>query len=355
MSSVERYRGRGTSCNPPNRFEPTFHIIDPEEPAAEDLETAPATELIVDRSRSAIATNESPDVGFDASINPYRGCEHGCSYCFARSFHEFLGYSAGLDFETKILVKLDAPKLLRRELASPRWVPKVLALSGVTDAYQPVERRLRITRACLEVVAESRNPVAVVTKSQLVRRDTDLLAELARHRAALVCMSITTLDSALARKLEPRASLPRQRLDAIGELADAGVPVCVMIAPVIPGLTDHETPAILEAAASAGATFASHLMLRLPGTVAVIFERWLEEYYPARKEKVLERIRAMRDGRLNEPRFRFRMRGEGPLSEMTSALFHAARERVGLASGGPTLSTESFRRPKTSGQLLLFE
>jgi DNA repair photolyase len=356
---VERIRGRGSSENPPNRFERTFHVVEPDvwapDPDDEAETTAPATELLVDRSRSLIATNDSPDIGFEASINPYRGCEHGCSYCYARPFHEYLGFSAGLDFETKILVKLDAPTLLRRELASPRWVPMVLALSGVTDAYQPVERRLRITRKCLEVLVGARNPVAVVTKSQLVRRDADLLSELARHQAASVCVSITTLDSLLARRMEPRASLPRQRLEAIQALAGAGVPVGVLVSPVIPGLTEHEIPAILSAAAAAGATFAGHLMLRLPGAVAGVFENWLEEHYPARKAKVLERIRTMRGGRLNDARFGKRMRGEGPLADMTSNLFRAARERAGLSTGGPPLSTTSFRRPTLGGQLTLFD
>src|SRR5205814_4999455 len=233
---------------------------DPDEPA-------PPTQFFKDNSDSIINYNDSPDVGFEASINPYRGCEHGCIYCYARPFHEYLGFSAGLDFETKIMVKENAPELLRRELASPKWKPKVIALSGVTDCYQPVERKLKLTRRCLEVLAEFRNPVAVVTKNHLVTRDADVLSELARHRAAAVFISLTTLDSSLTPKLEPRASLPKHRLAAIEALNRAGVPVGVLLAPMIPGLTDHEIPNLLAAAASAGAQYAGYVVLRLPFAV----------------------------------------------------------------------------------------
>jgi DNA repair photolyase len=299
-----------------------------------------------------IAWNESPDVGFAASLNPYRGCEHGCPYCYARPYHEYLGFSAGLDFETRILVKERAPELLRRTLASPGFAPQVIALSGATDAYQPIERRLGITRRCLEVLAECRNPVAVVTKNRLVTRDADLLAGLARVGAASVTLSITTLDPELQRRLEPRASSPRLRLEAIAELAHARVPVGVNVAPVIPGLTDHEIPAILQAAADAGAAFAAWLMLRLPHGVAPLFSDWLERHRPERRAKVLSRIRAVRDGRLNDPRFRTRMRGEGFFAEQLRDLFELSRRRAGLAKRGPELSTAAFRRP---GQLALFD
>src|SRR5262249_29963864 len=241
---------------------------DPEGPA-------PATQFFRDSSRTIIARNDSPDVGFDASINPYRGCEHGCTYCYARPTHEYLGFSAGLDFETKIMVKEDAPELLRRELAAPRYQPKPLALSGVTDPYQPIERRLQLTRRCLEVLVEFRNPVVIVTKNHLVTRDADLLGELATRRAVAVFVSVTTLDADLARILEPRASSPPGRLDAVKELAELGIPVGVLVAPVIPGLTDHELPSILKAVASAGAISAGYVMLRLPHAVAVLFEQWL--------------------------------------------------------------------------------
>jgi DNA repair photolyase len=265
--------------------------------------------------------------------------------CYARPTHEYLGFSAGLDFETRILVKDDAPELLRRELTKSSWVPQTLALSGVTDPYQPVERRLRVTRRCLEVLAELRHPVSVITKNRLVTRDLDLLGELARHGAASVNLSVTTLDGDLAARMEPRASHPRERLRAISEAAAAGVPVGVMVAPVVPGLTDHEIPAILEAAAAAGATGAGWVPLRLPGAVAGLFERWLEEHFPERKEKVLSRVSSLRGGRLNDPRFGSRMRGEGVWAEQIATLFAGARRRHGLDGPRPALSTAAFRRP----------
>ena len=352
-------RGRGAPDNPLNRFERLAVVPEPPDEPWPDVEgdgrdepPRLATELLRDTSRSIIARNDSPDIPFDVSFNPYRGCEHGCAYCYSRPTHEFLGFSAGLDFETKILVKEDAPELLRRELTAPSWVPQLLALSGVTDPYQPVERRLRITRRCLEVLAELRHPVGVITKNRLVTRDLDLLAELARHRAAAVSLSVTTLDGELAAKMEPRASHPRDRLKAIAEVAAAGVPVTVSVAPIIPGLNDHEIPAILEAAAAAGATGAGWVALRLPGAVAGLFERWLEEHYPERKEKVLNRLRSLRDGRLNDPRFGSRMRGEGVWAEQVAALFAGARRRFGLDGPRPELSTAAFRRP--GDQLGLF-
>ena len=344
-------RGRGAADNPANRFERLRHEPDPD--AAPD-DGSPPTEYYRDHTRSFITSNDSPDVGFTYSINPYRGCEHGCVYCFARPTHEYLGFSAGLDFETKIMVKEDAPRLLRKELASPRWTPQVLGLSGVTDCYQPIERRLRLTRRCLEVLAEYRNPVGIVTKNHLVTRDLDVLAELARHRAAAVFVSITTLDKDLARRLEPRATQPAGRLAAIEELARAGVPVGVLTAPVIPALNDHEIPAILEAAARAGACRAGFTLLRLPYAVAGLFADWLERHFPEKKEKVLGRVRAMRGGRLNDPRFGSRMRGEGALAEQIKALFALGCRKAGIAGRGPELSTAAFRRPG-GRQLLLFE
>jgi DNA repair photolyase len=274
--------------------------------------------------------------------------------CYARPTHEYLGFSAGLDFETKIMVKEDAPQLLRAELASPRWRPQAVSLCGVTDAYQPVERRLQLTRRCLEVFAEFRNPVGVVTKNHLVTRDRDLLGELARFQAAAVFLSITTLDGELARVLEPRATQPAGRLDALRELTGAGIPTGVFVAPVIPGLNDHEIPAILQAAADAGAGFAGYVLLRLPHAVAPLFEQWLQMHFPDRKDKVLGRLRQLRGGRLNDARFGSRMRGEGPLAEAVRSLFHLARRRAGMRRGGPALSTAAFRRPG-GNQLLLFE
>ncbi len=346
MEEQEGYRrsivGRGAAGNPKNRFE---RIEVEPEPGESDEESGPETVYLRDVSRSIIARNDSPDTGFDASINPYRGCSHGCIYCFARPTHEYLGFSAGLDFESKILVKQNAPDLLRKELSSSRWKPQVLAMSVATDCYQPVERRLRITRRCLEVLAEFRNPVAVVTKNHLVTRDIDLLSELVRHDAAMVAISLTTLDDDLRRVMEPRTSRPARRLAAIEALARAGIPVGVMIAPIIPGLTDHEMPALLSAAAERGASFAAYTPVRLPYAVAPLFENWLERHFPERKEKVLNRIRSMRGGKLNDPRFGSRMRGEGIFAEQIAQLFSISCRRAGIELGcAPKLSTAAFRR-----------
>jgi len=345
-------RGRGAASNPANRFERLHYERQGDEAEIEAI--APATQLLKDTSRSIIAYNDSPDVGFSASINPYRGCEHGCIYCYARPTHEYLGFSAGLDFETKILVKENAPELLRHELAARSWKPQTLGMCGVTDPYQPIERRLRITRRCLEVLVEFRNPVVVITKNHLVTRDLDLLAELARLEAAKVCVSVTTLDGDLARTLEPRTSQPSGRLAAIEELARGGVPVCVLVAPVIPGLTDHELPSILEASARAGARSAGYVMLRLPYAVAPLFERWLEQHAPEKKDKVLARIRSLRDGQLNDPRFGTRMRGEGVLADAIQELFKLGCRKAGIGGRGSELSTAAFRRPGEE-QRLLFE
>jgi DNA repair photolyase len=490
-------RPRGSTTNPPNRFETLRY-----EPIAREAhalaEANPETRLLSDPSRTIVATNQSPDVGFDASVNPYRGCEHACSYClapetpilhadltwrplgevrvgdalvafdeyprprsrrrlrvarvqrawasrkptlriltekaevvataehrwltgdgrwgrtaqlrpgrallrmpalsefepgaeattnadrieaiepgpvrdvvdiqtstrtffaaglathncYARPTHEYLGFSAGLDFETRILVKERASELLRQRLAAKSWRPQVVALSGVTDPYQPAERRLELTRRCLAVLAEFRNPVAVITKSFLVTRDVDLLAELARSEAASVVLSITTLDPELQRRMEPYAAPPSKRLAAIERLAEAGVPVGVNVAPVVPGLTDHEAPRILEAAAAAGARFAGRVVLRLPHGVAELFESWLALHYPERREKVMARIRAVRGGRTYDARFGIRQRGTGLWADEMAALFEVARRRAGLAERGPRLSVAHFRRPTEPGAQL---
>jgi DNA repair photolyase len=346
----QHVRGRAASDNPANRFEALAVIRDawqdPDDPA-------PRTELLSDSSRSIIATNDSPDVGFDTTLNPYRGCEHGCIYCYARPHHEYLGFSAGLDFETKILVKENAPELLRKTFVAPRWRPRTILLSGVTDPYQPVERRLRLTRRCLEVMAEFRNPVAITTKNFLVTRDADLLGELASVQAAAVTLSITTLDEKLARVMEPRASAPARRLAAIAKLAEADIPVGVNVAPVIPGLTDHELPGILEATAAAGARGAAYIMLRLPHGVSDLFVRWLDQHFPDRKEKVLKRIREMRGGKLYDSRFGTRGRGEGPFAEGIASMFEVACRKTRLDRSLPELSTASFKRPSKSQQLSL--
>lgn len=499
--------GRGANSNPKNRFEEIEVEPEPGEPEpGEPEEAKPETIYLRDHSRSIITTNDSPDVGFDASLNPYRGCTHGCSYCmagdtpilmgdgsirlleelrigdeiygtlvrgryrryaktrvldhwktrklayrivlgdgtslvasgdhrlltergwkfvtgegcrlrlaagedslvgtgafgkargfegeivrsdaglrvegiealeeralydittgtgdfiangvvshncFARPNHEYLGFSAGLDFETRIMVKEDAPELLRKELSSPKWRPRTLAMSVATDAYQPVEKKLGITRHCLEILAEFRNPVAVITKNHLVTRDIDLLSELVKHDAASVAVSLTTLDDDLRRRMEPRTSSPSRRLAAIEKLASAGIPVGVMVAPVVPGLTDHELPKLLEAAASTGATSAAYTMLRLPYAVAPIFEGWLAHHFPERKEKVLNRIREVRGGKLNDPRFVSRMRGEGFYAGHVAKLFAVSLRRAGMDGKRKPLSAAAFRVP--GGQPSLFD
>jgi DNA repair photolyase len=275
--------------------------------------------------------------------------------CYARPFHEYLDLSPGIDFETKIFVKEDAPALLRKELSARAWEPKVLVMSGVTDPYQPVERRMKITRGCLEVLAEFRNPVGIITKSDLVTRDADLLGELAGHDAAIVNLSITTLSKELKRAMEPRAALPENRLDAIRRLSDAGIPTGVMVAPVIPGLTDHEMPEILERAAEAGAVRAGWIMLRLPHAVKDLFADWLARHFPDRKEKVLNRLRDLRGGVLYDPRFGARMRGDGPFAEQVRQVFDVTCRRVGLNATPVELSTAAFRRPPRGDQLGLFD
>ncbi len=284
-------KGRGASRNLPNRFETISYVPDPEHADSAGETSGPRTEFLKDDTRSIVTCNRSPDVGFDASVNPYRGCEHGCAYCYARPYHEYLGFSAGLDFETRILVKERAAELLRRKLSSTRWVPRPVGMSGVTDPYQPIERHLNITRGCIAVLAEYRNPVYVVTKNHLITRDADLLCELARLDAASTMISFSTLDAGLSRVLEPRTSTPERRLEAIEALASAGIPVGVFVAPVIPGLTDHEVPAIVESAARHGAGFALCHLVRLPHGVATLFAEWLDSHAPDRKNKVLNRIR----------------------------------------------------------------
>jgi len=349
-STPQLEQGRGSPINPPSRFE---RIVWEPDPEFAPEEGAVETVFFDDPTRQILSTNDSPDVPFKTSVNPYRGCEHGCSYCFARPTHEYLGYSAGLDFETRIMVKRNAPALLRSELASKRWEPQVVVMSGVTDPYQPIEKKLEITRGCLEVLAEARNPVGVITKNHLVTRDIDHLAELARLQAARVFLSITTLDPALANRMEPRASTPEKRLEAVRKLTDAGIPVGVMVAPVVPGITDHEMPSILEAAAAAGASSAGFVILRLPWSVGPVFEAWLDVHFPDRKEKVLNRVRSMRDGKLYDSRWKHRQRGEGVFAEQIGALFRTSVRRFGLDRPETPWSTAAFRKPP-GDQLSLF-
>jgi len=340
-------RGRGAAVNPRNRFERIDIDFEPGESAAERGD-APPTELFRDESRTILSRNDSPDLGFEYSLNPYRGCEHGCIYCYARPTHEYLGFSAGLDFESRILVKERAPDLLRKALLSPRWKPQVIVLSGVTDPYQPIERKLRITRRCLEVLAEFRNPVAIITKNHLVTRDIDLLLELNRFQACGVYLSITSVSASLSARMEPRASTPRRRFAALRELSAAGIPCGVMTAPIIPGLNDDQIPAILEAAAEAGASRAGYILVRLPHGLRELFSDWLATHFPDRRDRVLNRLREARDGDLNDPRFHHRMKGGGEYAEQIGRLFETVRRRVGLGGGGNgrtgSPSTAAFRR-----------
>jgi DNA repair photolyase len=333
---------RGATSNPRNRFERLEVELDDE--FAEEARN-PATQFLRDDTQTLISYAASPDVGFSASINPYRGCEHGCAYCYARPYHEYLGFSAGLDFETRIMVKLSAPQILRQELSSPKWRPQAVAMSGVTDCYQPIERKLQITRRCLGVLAEFQNPVVVVTKNHLVTRDADILSKLSAIEACTVNISVTTLNAGLSRRMEPRASLPEHRLDAMRQLRSAGIPVRVLVAPVIPGLNEHEIPSILASATEAGASGAGYVLLRLPYGVKDIFSDWLARHYPGSEAKILDRIRATRSGSLNDPRFGTRMSGEGPEAEAIRRLFEVSVKREGLNAGSRPLSTASFRNP----------
>lgn len=344
-------RGRGASDNPVNRFEGNYIDYDLDEETGE--KPAPKTQLIRDATQSVITYNKSEDIGFNASINPYRGCEHGCIYCYARPYHEYLGYSSGLDFESKIVVKYDAPELLKKELSSPKWKPQVIAMSGVTDIYQPVEKELKLTRGCLEVLAEFRNPVGLITKNHLITRDIDLLCELNDYNCVSVTISVTTLDKDLTGVMEPRTSRPKRRLEAIRKLADAGIPVGVNVAPIIPGLTDHECADILEMAAAAGASHAGYTIIRLPYKVKDMFVEWLEQHYPDRKKKVLRKIMDIRDGKLNNYEWGTRMRGEGNFAKQISDLFKVQTRKLGLNEQNRYLTTEHFV-PSTGSQLNLF-
>lgn len=350
MSDDPANRGRGAGFNPANRFEALSCEPDPEWDPAENPPLR--TLYFRDLSQTVLSYNDSPDIPFRTSLNPYRGCEHGCAYCYARPTHEYLGFSAGLDFESRIMIKENAPELLRSELASARWQPQWIALSGVTDPYQPIEKKLEITRRCLGVLAEFRNPVGIVTKNRLVLRDLDLLRELAHSRAVCVHVSLTTLKPELRRMMEPRTATPEARLETIRQLAAAHIPVGVLTAPVIPGLNDEEIPALLGAAASAGAKFAGYVVLRLPLTVRPLFEEWLDRCVPERKDKVINRLKSMRDGKLNSAAFGERMRGLGVFADNIDRLFKVSARKAGLDGPGPELSVAAFRRPGGIQQLL---
>lgn len=351
-TDLPAHRGRGSSSNTANRFSEMVVEIDASELTEADLGSQ--TRYLDDTSRTVISTNTSPDLGFDASLNPYRGCEHGCSYCYARPTHEYFGLSAGLDFERVILVKKSAPTLLENDLRSPSWRPRPVMLSGVTDPYQPIERRLGITRECLKVLASFKNPVSLITKNALVTRDIDVLSEMATWNGASVTLSITTLDEGLRGALEPRTSTIRNRLNAVKALSEAGVPVGVNMAPIIPGLTDDEIPELLAAAAAAGATHAGFTLLRLPGAVSEIFAQWLDRHAPLRKQKVLNKILAAHAGEADDRRFGKRMTGTGPYAEQVGALFRATRKRLGIPARSQPLEAHHFAVPGRMRQGTLF-
>jgi DNA repair photolyase len=338
-------RGRAACNNPDGRFART--VSDTGEDYADELpEISHATQLLPETIRSIISRNASPDINFRQSINPYRGCEHGCIYCYARPAHAYVDLSPGLDFETRIFFKPDAASQLRRALARPGYRCQTIALGANTDAYQPAERELRITRSILEVLAECRHPVAIVTKSALIERDLDVLQDLAANRLTRVMISVTTLDDELKRTMEPRTASPSRRLKIIERLSSAGVPVGSMIAPVIPGLTDHEIERIVARVAAAGADQAAYILLRLPHEVADLFKNWLEEHHPLRARKVMSMIRQLRSGQINDPCFGSRMSGRGNLAILLRDRFEKACRRHRLSTGAsPRLNTGAFRAP----------
>jgi DNA repair photolyase len=347
----EPIKGRGAAHNPKNRFRDTELSYDVDEQTGQ-LDR-PKTQLLRDHTKKIISTNDSPDIPFEVSVNPYRGCEHGCVYCYARPTHEFLGMSAGLDFESKIVVKYDAPQLLRRTLADKKWKPQPLVMSGVTDPYQPQEKKLRITRGCISVLAESFHPLVIITKNHLVTRDIDLLSKLAEVNAVRVTLSITSLDKTITDTMEPRTSRPQKRLKAVRELTEAGIPVNVNIAPIIPGLTDDELVPLMEAAAEAGAESVGYNIVRLPYGVKDLFAKWLEDHHPNRKEKVINRIKSLKNGRLNRAEFGERFRTEGPYGDQIRRLVEIHTRRLGLNQKRWSLNTDAFRRPELD-QLSLF-
>lgn len=347
-----RIKGRGVAANPVGRFESTRHEAEDddwwrgEEPAA-----APRTDVTIEQARSMITRNDSPDLPFDLALNPYRGCEHGCSYCYARPTHEYLNLSAGLDFETKLYAKVNAAEVLRRELGKRGHIVSPINLGASTDPYQPIERRHAITRRVLELLAECRHPATIITKNALVLRDLDLLRCMARDRLVRVFLSITTLDNGLASRLEPRASAPHARLRAVADLAAAGVPVGVFVAPVIPALTDHELETIMTAARDAGASIVRYTLLRLPDQVAPLFREWLELHAPGRAAHTMSLQRQMRGGRDNDSRFGTRMRGEGPFAQLLQQRFELARKRLGFTrhEESGSLRCDLFKAPRERG------
>ncbi|OBQ91230.1 PA0069 family radical SAM protein [Mesorhizobium sp. AA23] len=349
----DRNRGRSAGINPSGRFEPVSrHVFDDGWNSLEELPPF-KTEVQVEKPRTIITRNESPDISFDRSINPYRGCEHGCVYCFARPTHSFMGLSPGLDFESKLFAKPDAARMLDRELSKPGYQPRTIAIGTNTDPYQPIEKQYRIMREILEVLEARGHPVGIVTKSALVTRDIDILSRMAERGLAKVALSVTTLDRMLARTMEPRASTPTKRLEAIRQLSDAGVPASVMVAPIIPGLTDPEMERILDSARAAGAREAGYVVLRLPLEVAPIFKDWLLRHYPDRYRHVMSLIRSMRDGKDYDSEWGKRMKGAGPYAWQIGRRFEIAAKRLGLNAERRQLRTDQFVAGSGVGEQLM--
>ncbi|TIP26025.1 MAG: PA0069 family radical SAM protein [Mesorhizobium sp.] len=350
----DRNRGRSAGINPSGRFEPVSrHVFDDGWNSLEELPPF-KTEVQVEKPRTIITRNESPDISFDRSINPYRGCEHGCVYCFARPTHSFMGLSPGLDFESKLFAKPDAARLLDKELSKDGYQPRTIAIGTNTDPYQPVEKQYRIMREILEVLEARGHPIGIVTKSALVTRDIDILSRMAERGLAKVALSVTTLDRMLARTMEPRASTPTKRLEAIRQLSDAGIPASVMVAPIIPGLTDQEMERILDSARAAGAREAGYVLLRLPLEVAPIFKDWLLRHYPDRYRHVMSLIRSMRDGKDYDSEWGKRMKGSGPYAWQIGRRFEIAAKRLGLNAERRSLRTDQFvAAAKATEQLML--
>jgi DNA repair photolyase len=352
LIDTERRRGRGARSNTTGRFQTaTEEAFDDGWESLGDLD-AFQTEVTDEVAKSIIARNDSPDISFDGSINPYRGCEHGCIYCYARPSHCYFGHSAGLDFETKLYAKTNAASVLEREFKKPGYKPDTIALGGNTDPYQPIERDRRITRSILEVMARANHPVGIITKSALVTRDIDILGPMAEKNLAKVAVSITTLDRHVARAMEPRAATPARRLETVRRLSEAGIPVTVMTAPIIPGLTDHEIEPLLEAARDAGARDAGYVMLRLPLEIKDLFREWLAEEFPNHASKVISLLRSMHGGRDYTPEFGVRQRGQGPYAMQVAARFRLAKKRLGLGEQRVALRTDLFQAPGNGGQQL---
>jgi len=351
----DRRRGRGTVSNATGRFEPQARVVfDDGWQGLEDLPPFKTT-VTVDSTRKIITRNESPDISFDRSINPYRGCEHGCVYCFARPTHAYLGMSPGLDFESKLFMKPNAPELLERELSVPGYEPKTIAIGTNTDPYQPIERRYKIMRRILEVLERAGHPVGIVTKSALVLRDLDILARMAQRNLVKVALSVTTLDPKLARVMEPRAPTPARRLDALQQLTKAGVPTAVMVAPVIPAINDAEIERILEAAVANGVRHAGYVLLRLPLEIRDLFSEWLKENFPDRHDHVFKLVRDTRGGKDYDSTWGKRQTGTGPVAWMIGRRFEVACERLGINAAKRKITTEHFRPPKpAAAQLDLF-